>query len=240
MYRLPLLLAIAFPLGLLLPGCAHVPFLPGQTPADRLSPALARMLHGIPPETSQALVVTSTAPQHAAATLYLMERRDGEWFSALPAFDAVVGRNGFAAGGKKREGDGKTPSGIFPLMRTFGYAASVSTRMPYRQITGDDIWVDDPASPDYNQWMKKGQTTAASFEEMLRSDGLYRCGAVIEYNTRPVVQGMGSAIFLHIWKDKDTGTSGCVAMEEAVLMRLLTRLEPARNPVAVMGVLPSE
>ncbi len=240
MYRLPLLLAIAFPLGLLLPGCTHVPFLPGETSAARLSPALARMLYGIPPETSQALVVASEAPGRPAATAYLVKRRDGDWLSVLPAFDAVIGRNGFAAGGEKREGDGKTPSGIFPLMRTFGYATSISTRMPYRQITGDDVWVDDPASPDYNQWMKKGQTAAASFEEMLRSDGLYRCGAVIEYNTRPVVQGMGSAIFLHIWKGKDTGTSGCVAMEEAMLVRLIAWLEPARNPVAVMGILPTD
>jgi L,D-peptidoglycan transpeptidase YkuD (ErfK/YbiS/YcfS/YnhG family) len=240
MYRLPLLLAIAFPLGLLLPGCTQAPFLPAHPPAARLSPALARMLREIPPETSQALVVVSQAAGCSAAAVYLIERQDGEWFAALPAVDAVVGRNGFAADGEKREGDGKTPAGIFPLIRTFGYAASIPTRMAYRQITEDDIWVDDPASPDYNQWMKKGRTAAASFEEMLRGDGLYRCGAVIEYNTRPVVQGMGSAIFLHIWKGKETGTSGCVAMEEAMLMRLLARLEPARNPVAVMGIPPVE
>ncbi len=240
MNRFPLLLAIAFPLGLLLPGCTHMPFLPGATPAARLSPALVRMLHGIPRESSQALIVATQAPQRAAAALYLVERRDGEWFAVLPVFDAVIGRNGFAAAGEKREGDGKTPSGIFPLMRTFGYAAAISTRMPYRQIAGDDIWVDDPASPDYNQWMKKGQTAAATFEEMLRGDGLYRCGAVIEYNTRPVIRGMGSAIFLHIWKGSNTGTSGCVAMEETALVRLLARLEPARRPVVVMGVLPLE
>jgi L,D-peptidoglycan transpeptidase YkuD (ErfK/YbiS/YcfS/YnhG family) len=240
MYRLPLLLAVAFPLGLFPPGCTHVPFLPGETPTARLAPALARMLYGIPPETSQALVVVSKAAEHPAATVYLIEREDGGWLSVLSSFDAVVGRNGFAADGEKREGDGKTPSGIFPLTRTFGYAASIPTRMPYRQISGDDIWVDDPASSDYNRWMKKGQTAAASFEEMLRSDGLYRCGAVIEYNTRPVVQGMGSAIFLHIWKGKGTGTAGCVAMEEAMLVWLLARLDPARNPVAVMGILPAE
>ncbi len=196
------------------------------------------MLEGLPAETSQLIVVAATGPGEVKAMLCTLEKREGTWHVVRPVSDVVVGRSGFALPGEKHEGDGRTPSGIFPLRRAFGYAASVSTRMPYRQVTEHDIWVDDPASSDYNKWMKRGETEAASFEKMLRPDGLYRYGIVIEYNTEPIVPGMGSAIFFHIWKGPDRGTAGCVAMGEILLVQLLAWLDPARNPVAVLGVLP--
>ena len=57
--------------------------------------------------------------------------------------------------------------------------------MPYRQMTPNDIWVDDPASPDYNRLKKRGQTQARSFEDMVLPDDRYKYGIVIEYNTAP-------------------------------------------------------
>jgi L,D-peptidoglycan transpeptidase YkuD (ErfK/YbiS/YcfS/YnhG family) len=41
-------------------------------------------------------------------TLYTMEKSENKWQAAFEPFDAVIGRNGFAAPGEKREGDGKT------------------------------------------------------------------------------------------------------------------------------------
>lgn len=154
--------------------------------------------------------------------------------AVLGPFPVVIGKNGFAASGEKREGDGKTPSGRFALGTAFGYGVSLATKMPYRRIADDDVWVDDPEAPDYNTWTQKSRTSAKSYEVMRRPDGLYRCGLVIEYNTTPVEKGKGSAIFLHVWRGPGLPTEGCVALEEKGLRRLLGWLEPGKTPEFVL------
>jgi L,D-peptidoglycan transpeptidase YkuD (ErfK/YbiS/YcfS/YnhG family) len=111
--------------------------------------------------------------------------------------------------------------------------------MPYRQIERDDIWVDDPRSVDYNKWTKLGNTDAGSFEEMKRDDGLYRYGVVIGYNRNPVVAGLGSAIFLHVWRGRGEPTSGCIAMAENDVVRILSWLNPRQKPLVAIGALPA-
>ncbi len=56
---------------------------------------------------------------------------------------------------EKKEGDGKTPSGIYPLGPAFGYASSMDTGLAYRQATDNDFWVDDVRSLQYNQWVQR-------------------------------------------------------------------------------------
>jgi L,D-peptidoglycan transpeptidase YkuD (ErfK/YbiS/YcfS/YnhG family) len=195
-----------------------------------------KALSTLPPESTQALVVASRARTPLwAAVLCVVEKDRGAWRHVRGPFDAVIGRNGFALPGEKREGDGRTPSGVYPLEHAFGYAERISTSMAYRPIGDSDIWVDDPESRDYNRWMKKGQTDGASFETMRRKDDLYKYGIVIGYNRDPVVEGHGSAIFLHIWKACDVPTSGCVALAERDLLEILSWLDPSRRPLAVMG-----
>jgi len=167
--------------------------------------------------------------------VYALEKRDATWRPAFGPIDAVIGRNGFAPAGEKREGDGRTPSGIFPLKLVFGYEEKSRTRMPYRQARDEDLWVDDPESPDYNRWVAKGGTTAASFEKLRRDDDLYRYAIVIGYNTDPVVKGHGSAIFFHVWRGRGSSTAGCVAVAEEDLLKILAWLEPDAKPVIVMG-----
>lgn len=187
------------------------------------------------PQTQQLLVVVGEGQGSSLAKLFFLERKDQGWGLVLGPVPATTGRNGFADPGAKREGDGKTPSGLFELEHVFGYAPSVATAMPYRQATEDDIWVDDPESPDYNKWVKKGSTTASSFERMKLPDHRYRHGIVIGYNRNPVVKGMGSAIFLHVWDAAGKSTAGCVALDEAQLVRIISLLDPAKKPMILMG-----
>jgi len=149
--------------------------------------------------------------------------------------DGVIGKKGFASPGEKREGDGRTPSGMFPLGTVFGYEPSFPTTMPYRQATDDDIWVDDVRADDYNRWFKRGTTKASSFEKMRRGDDLYKYGIVIEYNTNPVIKGHGSAIFFHIWRGKGKSTEGCVGMSQENIIKIIRWLDPASRPLVVMG-----
>ncbi|MBF0408026.1 MAG: L,D-transpeptidase family protein [Candidatus Riflebacteria bacterium] len=180
----------------------------------------------------QAMVVLSAASETSQAYVYFLEKRQNKvWRSALSPVQACVGRNGVALPGRKREGDGKTPAGIFQIGSAFGYAASIETKMPYLAVTSEDIWVDDVNSPDYNRFRKKGTTSAGSYEEMRRKDSLYRYGLVVEYNTSPVIKGAGSAIFIHVWSGPGTSTSGCIAFPEEKMREILAWLDPAKKPV---------
>ncbi len=167
---------------------------------------------------------------------YTLEKDHDDWKWVSGPMEAMIGENGFALPGEKREGDGKTPSGIFSLKRTFGYDKTVKTKMPYRQASEEDLWVDDPNATDYNQWVKQGETGAASYEKMKREDGQYQYGIVMEYNTDPVIKGHGSAIFFHVWKGKDFPTAGCVAVSEEDIIKIFEWLDPNAFPLIIMGI----
>ncbi|OPX97452.1 MAG: L,D-transpeptidase catalytic domain [Syntrophorhabdus sp. PtaB.Bin047] len=189
--------------------------------------ALARQWPG----TSHLILVRNSGPLPHNSTLYAFERNGGTWTLLFGPVPAMTGRNGFAGAGGKREGDGRTPVGIYPLGFVFGYPSAIGSAMPYRPMTPEDIWVDDPDSPDYNRLKKREETTARSFEDMVLADDRYKYGIVIEYNTNPVSPGLGSAIFLHIWKDQNTPTAGCVAISEENILKLIRWLDPAKKPL---------
>lgn len=189
----------------------------------------------VAPGSGQLLVAVPVGAGSSLAYLYALERYKGGWATVAGPLDATLGGNGFAGPGSKREGDGRTPSGLFPLEFAFGYAPAIDTRMPYRQATVDDLWVDDPGSHDYNQWVRRGSTSARFFEEMRLPDHRYRHGLVIGYNRNPVVPGLGSAIFIHVWREKGGATTGCVALAETDLVALLAWLDPAEKPAILMG-----
>ena len=193
------------------------------------------ILDRLPAGSTQALLVVGAGPPETWAFVYVFEKQGPAWVKKFPPIEANIGREGFARPGEKKEGDGKTPSGIYPLEFVFGYQESVNTKMKYRQATTDDIWVDDARSDDYNRWMKRWETKAASFEEMRRPDDLYKLGIVAGYNTNPIVKGRGSAIFLHIWKGKGIATEGCISMTEENIAPIIEWLDAAQKPYIIMG-----
>jgi len=184
-------------------------------------------------ESEQLIFATNRDSSSVLVTIHALERNKGVWHLVSPAFTGSIGEMGFAAIDDKREGDGKSPSGIFPLGIAFGYDSSVVTKMPYRQATDDDFWVDDVNSEDYNKWVQ-GEPNAASWEKMRRDDDQYKYGVVIEYNMHPIVKGKGSAIFLHVWNGGDS-TLGCVSMPEEMVLEILGWLDPAKKPLIIMG-----
>lgn len=198
-------------------------------------PEPAGLPASVAPGSGQLLVVVPVRTGSSLAFLYALERAGCGWATTAGPLDATLGRKGFARPGKKREGDGHTPAGLFPLEFAFGYAPAIETRMPYRQATADDLWVDDAGSPDYNRWVRRGGTNAKSFEEMRLPDHRYRYGLVIGYNRNPVTPGLGSAIFIHVRREAGAPTAGCVALAEADLVALLAWLDPAKKPAILMG-----
>lgn len=186
------------------------------------------------PASYQLVLVRNDGSLPHISTVRAFEKKSGTWAPVFGPVRATTGRSGFASVGGKHEGDGMTPVGIYPLGFVFGYPPSVVSAMPYRRMTRQDIWIDDPASPDYNRLKKKDETKARSFEDMVLPDNRYKYGIVVEYNTNPVVPGRGSAIFIHIWKDENTATAGCVALSEENILKLIRWLDPEKKPLVLL------
>ena len=138
---------------------------------------------------------------------------------------AACGRGGVRA--DKKEGDGASPSGTYPLLFAMYRADRIgrpASGLPLTPLQPDHAWVDDPADPRYNQLVTLPYPAHA--ERMWREDGLYDALAVIGYNTDPVIPGAGSAIFLHVARPAFSGTDGCIAVAKDVLLPLLGILGP--------------
>jgi L,D-peptidoglycan transpeptidase YkuD (ErfK/YbiS/YcfS/YnhG family) len=138
---------------------------------------------------------------------------------------AICGHGGVRA--DKREGDGASPEGTFPLLYGFYRAdriARPTSGLAMTALQPDDGWVDDPADANYNRPVKLPYP--ASHEAMWLADGLYDLVVVIGYNMAPVVPGRGSAIFLHVARSDFAPTAGCIAIERQVLAGLLGLLGP--------------
>lgn len=191
-------------------------------------------LYGLDTAIRQAVVVEAREVGGAKAEVTAWERNNDGWTQVFGPWEAVVGRHGLAPFNAKREGDGKTPTGIFELRRAFGYETGVSTGLSYRPVTLKDFWIDDSPSPQYNQWVT-GPVPGVSHEALRRNDGLYRYAVIIEYNTNPVIPGLGSAIFLHVWRGSSEPTAGCVAMAQGHVRSLLHWLEARLKPVIWVG-----
>ncbi|MCQ6264522.1 L,D-transpeptidase family protein [Fictibacillus sp. WQ 8-8] len=186
-------------------------------------------------KAKQAVFVTADKADKFTAKISAYENVKGKWVKKY-SMPAVLGKNGISP--KKKEGDGKSPAGIYDIGRSFGTVKKPSgVDLPYTKTDQYDYWVDDVTSKDYNKWIVyKGDPNARwkSFERM-KLEPLYHYGAVIEYNTHPIVKGKGSAIFFHVWRASDKPTAGCTAVSQDNVVKLLKWMDPAKNPVFIQG-----
>lgn len=138
-----------------------------------------------------------------------------------------IGRAGATPEAVKREGDGMTPLGVYPircaLFRPDRAIPPAGMRLPWRWTRQADGWSDDSADPLYNRPVRHPWPFSA--ERMQRADALYDVIVVLGHNDAPVRPGMGSAIFLHC-RIAGHATEGCVAIDKQDLLDILGRLSP--------------
>jgi L,D-peptidoglycan transpeptidase YkuD (ErfK/YbiS/YcfS/YnhG family) len=205
----------------------------------------------IPKSATTLIVVASANWDETRGTLRRYSKKNGRW-SLKEKIPVVLGRSGLAwgrglhgegapaglDGPTKKEGDGKSPAGVFWMRAAYGYDAEppLGTKVRYRASQDTFRCVDDPSSKDYNQIVDEAvhPKTWTSAENLRLTSDAYRRLLVIEHNTSPTTPGGGSCIFLHVSSDKPT--VGCTAMS---LVRIESLMSSLDRDGAVIVQLPS-
>ena len=207
-------------------------------------------------ERTQLVTVVTASWDDFRARLQRFERVPGGssgagWQAVGEGFDVVLGREGYGwgrglhgsgrpanrPGPMKREGDGRSPAGVFALGTAYGYAAERrDLLLPYVHATSELRCVDDSHSSHYNRIVSTADTEVdwRSAEHMRRKDDLYVIAIVVEHNTKNTKAGAGSCIFIHLWDGPDKGMTGCTAMPREALDELARWLRPGEAALVAL------
>ena len=207
-------------------------------------------------QSTQLITVKAKDWHGPIAQMQWLERTNtnSEWEPINETFEVVIGKNGVAWGQSlmpipsgattfKKEGDMKSPAGLFGFCFAFGYPQShdPDIKWPYLPLNNNFVGVDDPDSRYYNCIVDQSKLTShdwKSAETMWRPDGLYKWGLVIDFNFENAMsvslssKGAGSQIFMHIWRGPGMGTEGCIAMPEEKMLGMLHWIDGNKRPLA--------
>jgi L,D-peptidoglycan transpeptidase YkuD (ErfK/YbiS/YcfS/YnhG family) len=181
----------------------------------------------------------------------LFEKSGKQWQPQGTAWKARLGKLGLVWGrgihplpkgaSIKKEGDMRSPAGVFRIGGAWGYESSVRKHplQPYRKITPCDLWVEDPSSPHYNRHLILDHPPVSPWEkkqQMKQTDPAHALKLYIGHNSHPeTIPGDGSSIFFHIWRAGGSKpTAGCTTMDETKLRELIARIDPSRNPIYIL------
>lgn len=139
-------------------------------------------------------------------------------------FKCALGKAGI--GEKTKERDNITPKGTYKIVKIYyreDKIKIISSKLKLIKINKKMGWCDDPKSKFYNQDVKL--PSKYSYEKLYRKDSIYDIIVVLNYNKNPTVKNKGSAIFIHIAKNKYTKTEGCIALKKVHLISILEKID---------------
>ncbi len=232
-------------------GSPPVPPVPEKTP---IAPAAQAPTGDLANARQLVLVVAGDwKASRAGLARYERETTGSPWKRVGEPEACALGRNGLGwgkglapnpdKGPQKREGDGKTPAGVFSLPGAFGSlaaqdAAAMGVALPFTRITPGLVCVTDPASASFNRLTDKSAADVSRYDRMNRDSGVNALGAVIGHNLTDPAPKAGSCVFLNISEGQGKATGGSVGCPASAVKNILTWLDPRKNPVIV--ILPQE
>lgn len=192
---------------------------PGRERSPRTLPGVgAKMGDRVPAGARQAVVVYGRSARSASATVVLYAK-DGKGWKTQDRWPAHNGRRGWTS--THREGDKKSPVGVFTLSDAGGVLPDPGAKLPYHASSA----FTPPA------WWPRGKQH--DFDYVIAIDYNRVRGASPIDPRRPRGQVRGGGIWLHL--DHGSGTSACVSLSKDGMRRLLRTLDPKLRPVIVMG-----
>ena len=201
---------------LMLPGCGKTAGpLDDYQGIDVVSPDWVGKLDAAG-DAKQMLIVAAFSADATDAWISLHEKQsDGSWHMVMTS-PGFIGKNGL---GKTREGDAKTPVGIFHFNRAFGIADDPGCAIPYVKVDQDTYWSGDPRDGyRYNELVNLKDLPGLDLESgdsehIIDYPYHYQYCLNISYNEEGT-PGLGSAIFLHCLAPAKHFTGGCVSIPE--------------------------
>ncbi len=140
------------------------------------------------------------------------------------SFKCCIGKNGLSL--IKKEGDKKTPKGIFKIENLYYRKDRVEkpiTNLRCLKIRKNMGWCNDINYPKkYNKLIKT--STKIKHEKLKRKDNKYNLLIPIKYNFSKPVIGIGSCIFIHLTKDYKP-TAGCIGIKEKDFLIMLKLID---------------
>jgi L,D-peptidoglycan transpeptidase YkuD (ErfK/YbiS/YcfS/YnhG family) len=127
---------------------------------------------------------------------------------------------------KIKEGDNVTPTGVFKIIKIYYRADKIKnfkTHIKKIKIKKNMGWCDDIKSRFYNKEIKL--PSQYSHEKFYRKDEIYDIICILDFNINPISRGKGSAIFVHVAKEKYSNTKGCVALKKEDLIYILSKIK---------------
>jgi len=205
----------------------------------------------IPAASSQCIVGIADGWNSTTATLRFYQKSGGQWKQEGEAWQARLGKKGLIWGSGihpaqkgvelKKEGDMRSPAGVFTIGGVWGNDDQIRKhpKLFYRKVTSRDLWVEDPASSQYNRNVILDHEPTTPWEkkqQMKQTDAAHALKLFIAHNAPPkVVPNAGSSIFFHIWRGGGSKTTaGCTTMDEAKLRALIARIDPTRKPLYIL------
>ena len=140
-------------------------------------------------------------------------------------FKCAIGKKGSTI--KKKEGDLKTPKGIFEIGNLYyreDRLKKPSTSLKTNVIGKKMGWCNDVSYPKkYNKQIKVNKKI--THEKLNRKDSKYDLLIPVKYNFKKPKIGKGSAIFIHLTNNYRP-TAGCIALKKndlLILLKLINR-----------------
>ena len=149
--------------------------------------------------------------------------QSGELHFLNKIYKCALGKNGINK--KKIEGDCCTPAGTYtlgPLYYRSDRIKNIKTNFNTIAIEKNMFWSDDPQSEHYNKLIRFKDS---SYENLYKINHTYDIVLVINYNINPIINGRGSAIFMHLAKKDFSPTSGCIALKKKCIFEILEKLD---------------
>ena len=135
-------------------------------------------------------------------------------------FKCCIGKNGITQ--KKKEGDKKTPKGVFKIEYLYyrkDRLKKPKTSLKCIEIKNNMGWCNDINFPNnYNRLI--AINNKAKHEKLKRKDYKYDLLIPIKYNFQNPIPGLGSCIFLHLTKNY-LPTAGCIALKKKDFLIML-------------------
>ena len=185
------------------------------------------------PADSQVLITLAGSSTLDTGELNVYTKGDdGAWKTVYAGIRAKYGMNGLY---KEKEGDSKTPVGVFKMNTPFGIADSVEGFPDnYIKVDPDMYWNGDSASDRYNKLVNAKEYTAfdrSASEHLINYSGYYDYCIDTGYNYEGTPY-RGSAIFLHCVVN-DEHTHGCIAIPKEYMTEIMKLYSEGNTYIAI-------